>query len=174
MSTSKISRRYASALFDLINEGVKLQADLATVSEVAANDQVCALLTCPDYPASVKCNVISKASGGAVCSEIERLLAVLAERNKLSLLPEINAQVEVMVHQADSQLDAEVTVATVINAATQTKLSKALEASTGKQVTLSVCKDKSILGGMIIRIGDRKIDYSLRTKLAGMRRALAS
>ena len=54
------------------------------------------------------------------------------------------------------------------------KLSKALSDSTGKKVRLSVSEDKSILGGMVVRIGDRKIDYSLRTKLAGLRRALAS
>jgi len=174
MSTSQISRRYAVALFELINEGCKIETDLARVAAVAAHDEVAALLASPDYPAELKRNVIIKAAGGKVSDEVDRLVAMLVERNKASLLPEINAQVEDMIHQATSQLDAAVTVATTLPKATQDKLSKALTASTGKQVRLTVSQDKSILGGMVVRIGDRKIDYSLRTKLAGLRRALAS
>jgi len=102
------------------------------------------------------------------------LVALLAERNKAALLPEIAAMVEEMIHLAESELDAEVTVASAISDVLKDKLSKALAASTGKKVRLSISEDKSILGGMVVRIGDRKIDYSLRTKLAGLRRALAS
>jgi F-type H+-transporting ATPase subunit delta len=56
----------------------------------------------------------------------------------------------------------------------QQKLANTLEASTGKKVHLNYTTDKNILGGMVITIGDRKIDYSLRTKLNGLRRVLAS
>jgi F-type H+-transporting ATPase subunit delta len=174
MSTSQISRRYAVALFELINEGSKIEKDLANVAAVAGNVDICALLASPDYPAELKRNVIIKAAGGKVSKEIDRLVGMLVERNKACLLPEINAQVEEMIHLATNKLDAEVTVATAISKATQNKLSKALAASTGKQVRITVAEDQSILGGMIVRIGDRKIDYSLRAKLAGLRRALAS
>jgi len=174
MSTSQISRRYASALFELINEGGKLEKDLAMVAAVAENADVATVLASPDYPTSLKQNIIIAAAGGKVSVEIERLVGMLAGRNKACLLPEINAQVEEMIHLAASKLDAEVTVASTMNKATQDRLSKALAASTGKQVRLTVSKDQSILGGMVIRIGDRKIDYSLRTKLDGMRRVLAS
>jgi len=174
MSTSQISRRYAVALFELINEGSKIEKDLATVAAVVANDEVGAVLASPDYPAGLKHDVIIKAAGGKVSEEVDRLVTMLVERNKACLLPEINAQVEEMIHLATSKLDADVTVAASLPKATQDKLSKALAASTGKQVRLTVSEDKSILGGLIVRIGDRKIDYSLRTKLAGLRRALAS
>lgn len=174
MSTTQISRRYASALFELISEGSKIQDDLARVAAVAANDEVDAVLSSPEYPADLKRNVLIEAAGGKVIAEIERLVSMLADRNKACLLPEINSLVEAMIHQAESELDAEVTVATVIDSATEEKLSSALAALTGKKVRLSVSEDQSILGGMVVRVGDRKIDYSLRTKLAGLRRALAS
>jgi len=174
MSTTQISRRYACALFELIREGSNIQDDLASVSAVAANDEVNAVLVSPDYSADMKQNIIVKSAGGKVSPEIDRLVAMLVGRNKACLLPEINAQVEAMIHDAAAMLDAEVTVATTMNKATQDKLSEALAASTGKEVRLSVTKDSSILGGMVVRIGDRKIDYSLRTKLSGLRRALAS
>jgi len=174
MSTTQVSRRYASALFELISEGSNIQGDLARVAAVAANDEVDAVLSSPEYPAELKCNVLVAAAGGEVSAEIARLISILADRNKACLLPEINALVEGMIHQAESELDADVTVATAIDKATEEKLASALVASTGKKVRLSVSEDQSILGGMVVRIGDRKIDYSLRTKLAGLRRALAS
>lgn len=174
MSTAKISRRYAVALYELISDGVKLADDLASVAAIAAVDEVAAVLNEPEYPAELKVSILTKAAGGSIGGEVSNLLSMLAGRNKLSLLPEINAQVEAMVRQAERQLNAEVTVASSIDAATEEKLVKALSASTGKDVALSIKEDHSILGGMVVRIGDRKIDYSLRTKLTGLRRALAS
>ncbi len=174
MSTSRISRRYAQALFELSREGVVLHDDLAAVAAVVGNEEVTALLDSPQYPVPIKQQVVTKAAGGKVCSEIDRLVAMLVARNKACLLPEIAALVDELIHQSESELDADVTVATAMSHAVQAKLSKALAASTGQTVRLSVNQDKSILGGMVVRIGDRKIDYSLRTKLAGLRRALTS
>jgi len=174
MSTSQISRRYACALFDLIQDGSKIEDDLAKVAAVAGHDAVSTILTSPDYPSEMKCNIIIKAAGCSLSAEVVRLVSMLSDRNKACLLPEIYAQVASMIHDAASKLDAEVTVATTLSKLMQDKLSKALAESTGKQVNLSVHKDASILGGMVVRIGDRKIDYSLRTKLGGLRRALAS
>ena len=173
MSTSQISRRYARALFDLIQDGADVRDDLAKVAAVAANDEVAAFLVSPDYPADAKKQVVVKGAGGT-SGEVDRLVGILAERNKASLLSEIQALVEDMLHQAESELEADVVVASPLDEALQAKLSAALTKSTGKKVRLNVSEDKSILGGMVVRIGDRKIDYSLRTKLSGLRRTLAS
>ena len=173
MSTSQVSRRYARALFELIQDGTDVRKDLAAVAAVASEAEVADLLASPEYPAELKQKVITKAAG-KVGGEVERLVALLAERGKAILLPEISALLEEMIHQAESELEADVVVASPIDEELQKKLSKALKASTGKKVRLSVSEDKSILGGMVVRIGDRKIDYSLRTKLAGLRRVLAS
>jgi len=174
MSTSQISRRYARALFDLIQDGTDVREDLASVASAACEAQVAALLASPEYPAALKQTVIIKSAGDEISAEVVRLVGMLAERNKAVLLPEIATLVEEMIHEAESELEAEVTVASPIDEAMQGKLSKALEASTGKKVRLSISEDKTILGGMVVRIGDRKIDYSLRTKLTGLGRALAS
>jgi len=174
MSTSQVSRRYAVALFELVGEGVKLQKDLSKVAAVVALDEVSELIASPEYPASVKQDVIISAAGGKISPEVERLVVMLAERTKAILLPEISAMLDEMVRLADSEIDAEVTVAVSITAAMKAKITKALTASTGKKVRVNVSEDKAILGGLVVQIGDRKIDYSLRTKLAGLHRALAS
>ncbi|RLL54080.1 F0F1 ATP synthase subunit delta [Mariprofundus sp. EBB-1] len=174
MSTTQISRRYAVALFELIGEGVNLREDLAKAATIVALDEVSEVVASPEYPASLKQDVVVTAVGEKIAPEVERLLAVLAEREKLSLLPEISALVEEMIRLAESEIDAEVTVAAKLNKAIADKLTKALEDTTGKKVRVSVTQDKAILGGMVVRIGDRKIDYSLRSKLAGLHRVLAS
>jgi F-type H+-transporting ATPase subunit delta len=170
----QISRRYARALFELIQEGSPLTEDLAVVAAVAASGEAAELLASTEYPAKVKQSVLLKATAGKLSKEIERLVVMLCERNKSVLLPEIHLLVEEMIRQAESEVDAEVVVATEMDEILQQKLASALEASTGKKVHLNYTTDKNILGGMVITIGDRKIDYSLRTKLNGLRRVLAS
>lgn len=172
-NTAQVSRRYARALFELVQEQSSLRDELAAVAAVASADEAAEFLASPEYGAELKQNVLLKAAG-KISQETSRLVSMLCERNKSELLPEIHLLVEEMICQAESEVDANVIVATEIDAALQQKLAAALEASTGKKVRMNYETDKSILGGMIINIGDRKIDYSLRTKLNGLRRALAS
>ena len=172
-NTAQVSRRYARALFELVQENASLRDDLAAVAAVASVDEAAEFLASPEHAAELKQSVLLKAAG-KISQEVTRLVCMLCERNKSELLPEIHQLVEEMICQAESEVDAGVIVATEIDAALKQKLAAALEASTGKKVRLSYETDKNILGGMIINIGDRKIDYSLRTKLNGLRRVLAS
>lgn len=172
-NTAQVSRRYARALFELVQENASLRDELAAVAAVASADEVAEFLASPEYPADMKQSVLLKAAG-KLSAEAERLVSMLCERNKSELLPEIYHLVEEMIRQSESEVDADVVLATDIDKGLQQKLAAALEASTGKKVRLNYETDKDILGGMIINIGDRKIDYSLRTKLDGLRRVLAS
>ena len=171
--TAKVSRRYAQALLELEQEGVNLRGDLAVVAGVAAHAEVARLLEAPECPASVKQNILLKASG-KVKPEIERLVSILCERGKSELLPEISALLEEMIRQAESEVEGEVIVATDVDASIKEKLAEALTSATGRKVRLSFTTDKSILGGMVVRLGDRKIDYSLRSRLDGLRRSLSA
>ena len=165
-NTAQVSRRYARALFELVQEDAALGVELAALAVVASADEVAELLASPEYPAQVKQTVLLKAAG-KLSEQAKRLVEMLCERNKSELLPEIHQLVEEMVRQAESEVDAAVIVATEIDEPLKQKLAAALEASIGKKVRLSYKTDKNILGGIIINIGDRKIDYSLRTKLNG-------
>jgi len=172
-NTAQVSRRYARALFELVQEDAALNDDLTALAATASADEVAELLSSPEYPAEVKQAVLLKAAG-KLSKQAKRLVEMLCERNKSELLPEIQQMLEEMIRQAESEVDADVIVATEIDASLKQKLAAALETSIGKKVRLNYETDKDILGGMIINIGDRKIDYSLRTKLNGLRRALAS
>lgn len=173
MSTTSISRRYARALFELQVDGVSIATPLGNAAQVVAVAEVAAVLNEPKYPAAVKAKIVDKAAGG-LSKEVSRLVVMLCERNKTSLLPEINELFESMLRQASSEVEAEVVTATPLTRAAQEKIAAALSKSTGRKVVLKASQDAGILGGLVVRLGDRQIDYSLRTRLEGLKRAMVS
>ncbi|MDQ6954099.1 MAG: ATP synthase F1 subunit delta [Mariprofundaceae bacterium] len=172
MSTAKISRRYAVALFDLIQEGVDVRPALLEAAAFSSNSEASAILKSPAYPNKVKCAMLKAAISGSGSDEVFRLVELLAERAKLVLLAEIAAQVLDMIAQAESSVDAGVTSAVKMSVAVQRALAESLTAAVGKKVNIVANTDTSILGGVIIRIGDRKIDCSVKSRLDALKRSI--
>ncbi|MDX8389542.1 MAG: ATP synthase F1 subunit delta [Mariprofundaceae bacterium] len=173
MSTSSISRRYARALFELEQGGSKLRADLKKVAAVALEPAVVELLADVKIPSSVQEAVICKVSA-PISSEVARFIGILSGRGKCALIPEIVEMFEAMVHEFEAELFAEVTVAVPLDSKAEKRLKDALGKGLGKKVRLSVHEDSSILGGVVVQIGDRQIDHSVRGKLDGLRRAMVA
>lgn len=174
MSAQSIARRYAKAVFELSEEGLKLDEALSVASQVVDSESA-ALLLSPTCPTGAVEAVFSKVlSGKSGSDEVIRLVMLLAKRGKLSLLPEIAAQFEEMVVAKSGQVDVDVTFAVKTDAAVEKSIAEALSKATGKKVSVTVSQDASIIGGMVVSLGDRKIDYSLKTKLEGLKSALTS
>jgi len=173
MSSIAISRRYATALFDLSQEGVDLAAELSALAEVVSVKEVQDFLDLPSCTPEQKVKVLKKAMG-SISDELVRLVSLLCERGKASLLPEINELFEEMVRAAEERVVATVVVAVKPDAETKKKILAAVAAVAGKKVQLEIVEDKQLLGGMIVNIGDRQIDCSLRGKLEGLRKAIAA
>ena len=173
MRTQQISRRYARALFELEQEGASNRAALEKLGAIASLAEVGEVLANPSYPAALTASVLEKAAG-KLPAEMQRLVAMLCERGKAELLPEIAELFEQMARQAESEVEAEVVSAVALSEAQQKGLAKALGASAGRSVRLKVSEDKRILGGLVVRIGDRLIDYSVRSRLEALKRAMAA
>jgi F-type H+-transporting ATPase subunit delta len=173
MSSITVSRRYARALFELSQEGVDLTAGLSTLAEVASVKEVQDFLDLPSCTPEQKVKVLKKAVG-PISDELVRLVSMLCERGKASLLPEINELFEEMVREAEESVVATVIVAVKPNAETKKKIEAAVADVAGKKVQLDIVEDKELLGGMVVNIGDRQIDCSLRGKLEGLRKAIAA
>lgn len=171
MSTQPISRRYACALFDLIREGTDLASGLESAAQAASVEEVRKVLVSPSVPAESKAAIIDKVCGG-LSPEIKRLVGMLCQRGKAQLLPEINAMVVQMVRESESEIVASVTSACELDADSEKKIAAALTRSSGRNVKVEVDVDASLLGGVVIRIGDRQIDHSVKTRLDNMRRAI--
>ncbi|RMH60853.1 MAG: ATP synthase F1 subunit delta [Zetaproteobacteria bacterium] len=172
MSTQQVSRRYARALYDLIVEGVSLQSGLQKLAAACSVDGVSAILAAPTIKPERKVALLEKVIADEP-KELHRLVQLLAQRNKLVLLPEIARLVEDMVRASRDEVTAEVTVASETSPEVERKIAEALARSVGKKVSLRTRRNPEILGGLIVRIGDRLIDYSLRTRLEAMRQAIA-
>ena len=173
MSSIAISRRYATALFDLSQEGVDLTNGLSALAEVVSVKEVQDFLDLPNVTPEQKVKVLSKAAG-SISDELARLATLLCERGKASLLPEINELFEEMVRAAKKSVVATVVVAVKPDAETKKKIHAAVADVAGKNVQLDIVEDKQLLGGMVVNIGDRQIDCSLRGKLEGLRKAIAA
>ncbi len=171
MSTQFISRRYARAIVELIDEGAKLESGLAKLAKVAALPEVRAVLESPAVPAEKKAAVLIEAAKPN--KELKNLVRLLCQRGKAQLLPEIHALVEEMLREAREELVAEVESATDLDEAAQKRLAEALQRRLGKKVKLKLRRDPELLGGFVVRVGDRLIDCSLRRKLEAMRQAIA-
>lgn len=175
MSTRAISRRYAQALFDLAREGnaAVFEKGLNHLAAVAADERVVAVLSNPKLPAAVKAEVLTQAVKG-LNSELTNLVRLLCQRHKAVLLPEISQVYAELKREAEAEAVVKVTTATRISAALQARLAKVISDDLGKKVRLELSEDKNLLGGLVIRIGDRQIDHSLRGKLEGLRRAVTA
>jgi len=173
MSTRSISRRYARALFELIQEGCKIQPSLGNAAQVASLSEVKALLSAPHIPSEVKGKVIGKVAGN-LSKEVARLITILSARNKVELLPEINEILNEMIQQAGSEVEVEVTSATSLDAALKGKIVAALGRQVGGKVKMKTSLDPDIMGGLVVRVGDRQMDFSLRTRLEMLKREMIS
>ncbi len=175
MSTRAISRRYARALFDLANEGdaAVFEKGLSELAEVIADKQLVALLGNPRFSSEVKASVLTRVVKG-LNTELTNLVGLLCQRDKAVLLPEIFQIYGDLKREFEVEAVVKVASATRINAALQERLAKVISDDLGKKVRLELSEDKNLIGGVVIRIGDRQIDHSLRGKLEGLRRAVAA
>lgn len=174
---SGVAERYASALFELAQSEAKLPAvekDIERLdSLLKGSDELQRLVRSPVFSAEEQLNAI-----GAVLdkAKIEGLVGnfvrVVASNRRLFAVPDMIRGFREKMAGHRGETTAEVTIAHALSAAQDKQLKAALKDVVGKDVALDVTVDPSLLGGMVVKIGSRQIDTSLKTKLASMKTAL--
>ncbi|MGL4274494.1 MAG: F0F1 ATP synthase subunit delta, partial [Pseudomonas paracarnis] len=106
--------------------------------------------------------------------KVQNFIHVIAENDRLPLLPEIAALFDLYKAEAEKSVDVEVTSAFALNQEQQDKLAKVLSARLNREVRLQASEDASLIGGVVIRAGDLVIDGSIRGKIAKLAEALKS
>jgi len=173
MSTERsIAGRYATALFELYQEGMDVTSDLHGVAQVVENEDAAALLLNTQIAVKDRAAAVMKAAS-TKDAHVLRLIELLCVRNKSTLLPYIDEILDTLVRESKSQVMVDVIVAHDLDASLENKLKESISSGLGKAVDLSVSTDASIIGGMILNIGDRQIDRSVRGKLDGLKRAMS-
>lgn len=103
----------------------------------------------------------------------DNFFRLLTENHRLALLPEIAALYETLRAEAEKTLEVTVASAFELNDAQKQKISDALHKRMNRKISLNCRVDKQLLGGIVIRAGDKVIDGSVRARLGEMANALA-
>lgn len=174
---SGVAERYASSLFELALEANSVDAvgsDLARFQAMIDDSaDLKRLIQSPVFSAEEQAKAIAAIVAKAGLSGlVANFLKVVASNRRLFAVPGMIRAYRVIAARQRGEITAEITSAHALTAAQETELKAALKGVTGKDVAIAVTVDPSILGGLIVKVGSRQIDTSLRTKLSTLKLAL--
>lgn len=174
---SGLAGRYATAIFELARDAGKLDAvaaDLATLTAMLAGSA--------DLTRMVRSPVFNRnEQGGAMAAVLERMqsqdltrrfIGLVAAKRRLFVLPAMIAIFNALLAQFRGEVTARVTSAHPLDKAQLDAIAAALKQTATREVQLIADVDNSLLGGLIVRMGSRMVDSSLRTKLHNLQIAM--
>lgn len=177
MPSGSAGRRYAQAIFELAQEGNKLEQwsdDLTAISQTfSQSPQARAFLDNPKTPRETKVKFVGNVLGKEVSPEALKLAQLLVQRDRQAYAPSILTAYTTLWNRLRGIEVAHVTTAIPVGDAEAAQIKQRLTAITGKQVTLDLKVDPNIIGGMVAQVGDTLLDGSIRTRLQNLRKQLA-
>ncbi|WP_306113358.1 MULTISPECIES: F0F1 ATP synthase subunit delta [unclassified Roseovarius] len=175
--SSGIAERYATAIFEISKEGKSLKK-----LEANLNDLGTALADSADLRDLISSPVVSRADQGAAIAAIgEKMglekvlqngLGLMAEKRRLFVLPQLVAQLQDMIAEDKGEMTADVTSAKELTKAQSDKLAKTLKSRMGKAVKINATVDESLIGGLVVKVGSKMIDTSIRSRLNSLQYAM--
>jgi F-type H+-transporting ATPase subunit delta len=176
-SVSGVSGRYATALFELardekVVDGVK--ADLDRFEAMLADSaDLKRLVRSPVFSAGAQSKALTAVLDKASITGISaNFLKLLTANRRLFAVTDVIRAFRALVAKFKGEATAEVTVAEALSDKNLDSLKTALKSVTGKDVALNVKIDRSIIGGLVVKLGSRMVDSSLRTKLNSIKHAM--
>ena len=174
---STLARPYAKAAFEYAREHDALaqwSEQLATAAAVSANEGMDTVLDNPSLTDEQQAQTMNEVCGDATGQEVKNFVSILASNKRLSLLPEISAQFELLKSNLEKSVDVEVVSAFDLDENTAGKLADVLGKKLEREVKVSTSTDQDLLGGVLIRAGDLVIDGSVRGRLNKLAEAMNS
>lgn len=170
------ARPYAQAAFE---EAQKLNAlkswseMLLSLAEAVNHPDVHAIVTNPRVARKQVESLAEALIGSGASAQQRNFVRVLADNQRLLVLPEIAAIFETLKAEAEKTVNVVVDSAFELSAAQQDRIVSSLKKRMGREIKLVCQINKDLLGGIVIRAGDKVIDGSARTRLGEMANALA-
>ncbi len=169
--------RYAGSLFELAKEAKAIstvEADLGRFEKILSESaDLRRLVESPVFSADEQFKaigaVLDKARIGGL---VGNFLRVVAKNRRLFAVPQMIRAFRLIAAEDRGEATAEVTSAHALTAAQEKELAATLKGVAGKDVAVNLTVDPSILGGLVVKIGSRQIDTSLKTKLNSLKLAL--
>lgn len=172
-----IAARYATAVYDLAKEAkaIKdLEKDLDTLSTAIADSaDFSALIHSPIYSREEQGAAITAiAKKAGLTSLMSNTLALMADKRRLFVVPHLIGALRAIIAEDKGELTAEVTSAKALTKTQSDKLAKTLKERMGKNVTITASVDETLIGGLIVKVGSKMIDTSIRSRLASLQNAM--
>jgi F-type H+-transporting ATPase subunit delta len=179
MSRRTAAAPYAKALFEVALAAGRAEAvgrELAAVTGlVAEHDGLGRLLGNPAVPSGVKRDLVARlADESEVSDPLRKLLALMADRDRLSLLADLAEAYQARLMQHQGVVEAHITTAVPLPPERIEAVAGGLERATGKRVRLTASVDPSIIGGIKARLGSKVFDGTVARQLERIRERLVS
>ena len=172
-----LAGRYATAVFELAQEEnsiAALETDFAALKTmIRESADLARLVRAPVFSSDEQ-----KKGMDAILHRMEaapltrQFVLTLAAKRRLFILVDVIAAFRALVARMRGEVSADVTSARALNDGEIAELKAALKSKLGRDATLDTHVDPRLLGGLVVKVGSRMIDSSLRTKLNGLRAAM--
>ncbi|MDO6725788.1 MAG: F0F1 ATP synthase subunit delta [Cognatishimia sp.] len=172
-----IAARYATAVFEIAKES-KAVSEL----EKGLDDLHAALEDSAELREFINSPIVSRAEQGdaitAVAAKmglptvLANTLSLMAENRRLFALPQLVSGLRALIAEDKGEVTAEVTSAKALTKTQSDKLAKTLKARVGKDVKINATVDQSLIGGLVVKVGSKMIDTSIRSKLNSLQNAM--
>lgn len=177
MMISGVTSRYASALFDLAKAEKKIPAvekDLGRFADLLnGSDDLKRLVVSPVFSADDQLNAIDAVlTKSKITGLVGNFIRVVARNRRLFAMQDMLPAFRKLAAQHRGEVTADVTLAQKLTSDQTKQLKAALKSVVGKEVAINATIDPSILGGMIVKVGSKQIDTSLKTRLSSLKLAL--
>ncbi len=174
---SGIAERYAGSLYELAVQSSavdKVEADLSRFEALLSeSDDLARMIKSPVFSAEEQFKaIVAIADKAGISGLVGNFLRVVAQNRRLFAVPSMIKAFRAIAAEARGEVSADVTSAHPLSAAQQDELKATLKGVTGKDVAINAIVDPSLLGGLVVKVGSRQIDTSLRTKLNSLKLAL--
>ena len=169
------ARRYAEAYFSLAaqqDDVASWRRELAAAADTLTDPEIAGAMSNPKVRTDERTHLILDLLDGA-SPAVRNLSRLLVERKRTPLAPQILQEFDRLADREAGVVRAQVTTAVPVTPELERQLSGTLSATIGGDVRTVVVQDPEIIGGLVVRIGDRVIDGSVRTRLQQLQASLA-
>ncbi len=170
-------RRYAEAAFEVaIRDGTveRWRSDLETAAAIVAEPKVGRALANPSIPLEERTATAEATFSQIVTRPVLNLIDLMLRRGRIEQLPYLAAEFRRLDHARQGITMATATSASPLSTDEIRALGARMEQYTGGRVELDIRVDPSLLGGLVVQVGDRLIDGSVRSRLERLRNQLVS
>lgn len=172
-----IAARYATAVFELARDGKglkALEADVTALSDaLAESNDLRGLISSPVSSRDEQAGAIGAiAKKMKLSATVASTLGLMAAKRRLFVLPQLLTTLQAMIAEEKGEVSADVTAAQALTKAQADKLAASLKKTFGKTVKLNLAVDDNLIGGLVVKVGSKMIDTSVRSKLAALQNTM--